>query len=392
MTSSLRANIRIAFCISSFRAGGGEKQVIEIANAFAARGHTVDLLVLKPVGQYKEKVDARVNVVSLDAGRIIFSLPKLIFYLRRERPEALLALDEYTHLLALMARILSGARTRIVLRIGNMLTELFKRYHDQKSKIILPFLIKRLYKRADGIIANSRGVADDVIKVTGADKNNVSVISNPKDIGLIRSLAKERAGHVWLERKTLPVIMAVGRLRVQKNLPLLIGAFSKVAKEIPSRLIIVGGGREEGRLRDFIRSLQAENIISLTGYMDNPHAYMGKADMFVSASLWEGMPNSVLEAMACGLPIIASDCSSGPREILAPETDYRFRLKNGVEYAKYGVLTAVNDEDALTQAMIKLLSDAESRAKYASLSEERAKNFDSKKIIGEYARALGLNN
>lgn len=312
--------------------------------------------------------------------------------MRRERPEVMLALDEYTHLLALLARFLSGARTRIILRIGNMLTELFKRYHDQKSKIVLPFLIRKLYKGADGIIANSRGVADDSIKVTGIDKNKVSVISNPKNIGFIRSLAKESVGHVWLEQKTLPIVITVGRLRVQKNLPLLISAFAKVAEEIPSRLIIVGAGREEGRLRDFIRSVHAENNVSLTGYMDNPHAFTGKSDIFVSTSLWEGMPNSALEAMACGLPIIASDCSSGPREILAPDTDYRFRLKKGIEYAKYGVLTAVNDEDALVQAMMKLLSDAELRAKYASLSKERVKDFDSEKIIGEYALALGLNN
>ena len=140
-----------------------------------------------------------------------------------------------------------------------------------------------------------------------------------------------------------------------------------------------------------MKKLNCENCVSLPGYSDNPYSYMGKADLFVSASLWEGMPNVVLEALVCGLPVISSDCSSGPREILAPDTDYRIRIKEGVEYAKYGVLTPVGDEEALVEAMTKMLGDGDLRAKYSSLSKERIKDFDSNKIINEYASALGLN-
>lgn len=381
---------KVTFLLSSYRAGGGEKQLIQIANAFADRGCAVDLLVLKPVGQYESHVDERIRVISLDAGRMLFSLPKLVRYLRREAPEVLMGLDEYTHLLSLMARSISGCRTRVVLRIGNMLTKQFERY-EGKSRL-MPFAIRRLYKKADGMIANSHGVADDVIGVTGIDADKVRVIFNPKLRESILSAAQEPVRHEWFLNKTLPIVMALGRLREQKNFPIIIRAFSKIVKSIPARLVIVGTGREEGRLRELIRDLGCEESILLAGYADNPYAWMKKANVYVAASLWEGLPNTLIEAMVCGLPAIAADCSSGPREILAPDTDYRKRLEvgDGVEYAKYGALTPVNDEEALVAAIARFLTDEALSDQYAAASALRSRDFDSKGIIDEYAHVLGI--
>jgi len=381
---------KIAFLLSSFRAGGGEKQLIEIANAFVERGHRADILVLKPVGQYESHIDPRVRVISLDAGRMLFSLPKLIAYLRNERPDVLLGLDEYTHLLAIVARAWSGAPTRIVLRIGNMLTELFERYQGKSA--IMPYFVRRLYKKADHIIGNSRGVADDVITVTGIPADRVSVIFNPKPRVQILVQAEEPVDYPWLKEKTMPVVIAVGRLREQKNFALVIRAFSKVMQTVPAKLIIVGTGREEGRLRDLVRELGSEESIALVGYSDNPYAWMKKADVYVAASLWEGLPNALLEALVCGLPSIAADCSSGPREILAPDTEYRKRLVvgDGVEYARYGALVAVNDQDSLVEALTRFLTDFALRQDYSVKSMERSKDFDSQDIVSEYARVMGV--
>lgn len=365
--------------------------MVEIANAFARQGHKVHLLVLKPVGPLASNVDESVKVVSLDAGRMLFSLPRIVAYLWRERPAVLLATDEYTHLLAIVGRMIARTDTRIVLRIGNMLTELFSHYVGFKSKM-LPFFVRRLYKRADAVVANSRGVADEVIAVTKIDPEKITVIINPKPRQKILAQSKEPAGHDWLDMKTLPVVLAVGRLRVQKNFTLLIRAFESVSKDIPSRLVIVGGGREEGRLRTLITELGCEDRVSLPGYSDNPYSFMSKADLFVSASLWEGMPNSLLEATVCGLPIIAADCSSGPREILAPDTDYKKRLERGVEQAHYGVLTAVDDEEALADALKEILGDAELRHRYAQLSYERSRDFDARDLLDDYARILNINS
>lgn len=383
---------KIVFFISSFRAGGGEKQMIEIANTFADRGYEVDLLVLKQAGDLERIVGGKVRVFSLDSRRIVFSLPKLMSYFRKRKPNALLSVDEHTHILSIIAKMFTMSPVRIVLRVGNMLSILESHYVG-KSKI-LPFLNRRLLKRANLIIANSRGVADDLISVTGISLGRVVVILNPKPLGEILEKAREPLKDEWFLNKESPVIVAVGRLRVQKNFQLLIRAFAKLPKELNARLVIVGGGREEQRLKKLAEDLLCAERVHFTGYVPNPYPYMTQADLFVATSLWEGLPNAVIEALVCGAPTIASDCSSGPREILAPDTDYRKRLVkgHGIEYAKYGVLFAVDDEDALVEAMTKMLGDAPLRAKYSALSKERAEAFDSEYIVDEYARALGLNN
>ena len=378
----------IAFLLSSFRAGGGEKQMVEIANELVARGRPLDLLVLKPLGPLGAAVDPRIRIVSLDARRIVLSLPKLIAYLRQERPSVILSVDEYTHTLVLFARPLARVPVRVVLRIGNMLSVLAGRY-EGKAKV-LRFLARFLFKRADAIIANSRGVADDVIAVTGIAPARVSVIPNPKSRQEILEKARAAVDEEWFRHKTAPVIVAVGRLRVQKNFQFLIHAFAKIPEDIGARLIIIGGGREESRLREAAARSGCSSRIHFTGYIENPYAYMSKADVFVSASLWEGMPNALLEALVCGTPIVASDCSSGPREILAPDSDYRRRLTvgEGVEYARYGVLHAVGDEMALVEAFTRFLTDTAMREKYAAASTARSRDFDSHDIVTAYARVL----
>jgi len=379
---------KIAFFLSSFRAGGGEKQMVLIANTFVGQGYRVDLLVLKPVGDLAGSVDSRVRVISLDAGKVLFSFPNLVSYLRRERPRAILSLDEYTHAMALVAKLF--VRVRVVLRIGNMLSVLAEHY-EGKAKV-LPFITRPLFKRADAVIANSHGVADDFIAVSGIEASRVTVIHNPKSCEEILTKAEEPVEYDWLAHKTQPVIIAVGRLRTQKNYPLLIRAFAKLVRDIPSRLIIVGQGREKDRLQALIKSLGCDDSVALVGYADNPYAWMKKADIYAASSLWEGLPNALLEAMVCGVPVIAADCASGPREILAPDTDYRKRLSvgEGVEYAHYGALYAVNDESALEEALKKYLTDHEMAKKYGAVSVDRSKDFDAYGIVKEYARVLGV--
>jgi glycosyltransferase involved in cell wall biosynthesis len=228
--------------------------------------------------------------------------------------------------------------------------------------------------------------------VTGIDQSRVTVIMNPKPRQEILKKAQELVTHEWFIHKTAPIIVAVGRLRVQKNFQLLIRAFAKLPSDISARLVIVGSGREEPRLRLVAEEVQCTDRVHFTGYVDNPYAYLAKADCFVGTFLWEGMPNAVLEALVCGTPIIAADCSSGPREILAPDTDYRKRLTigDGVEYAHYGALYAVNDEAALIEALSRFLTDPALRQKYAVASVTRSKDFESHVMINEYARVLGI--
>jgi glycosyltransferase involved in cell wall biosynthesis len=179
-------------------------------------------------------------------------------------------------------------------------------------------------------------------------------------------------------------------LRAQKNLPLLIRAFARVTETVSARLLIVGSGREEESLRALIHELKLDERVALAGYRANPYAFLAKADLFASASLWEGMPNSLMEALALGVPVVATDCPSGPRELLAPQTRYDERLRAGSEDAEFGLLAAVDDEGALASSMQRLLEDDSLRAEYARKSLARAEAFAFPVILPQYARALGL--
>jgi len=288
----------------------------------------------------------------------------------------------------LFAKIIARVPTVVAFRIGSVFSVLLDRYYAKES--LVPFLVRRFFKKTDVVIANSKGVADDLCRMTGIERNKVKVIFNPKKIDDILKKSKEPIAEGIIMSDKLPQIVAVGRLRILKNFPLLIQAFAKVAKNIPARLVIVGGGKPED-LQELAHTLGVEDLISFTGHTDNPHAYVSRADVFVSTSLLEGLPNSLLEAMICSVPIISSDCNAGPREILAPDTDHGKRLEKGIEYAKYGVLTAINDEAALVEALTKMLSDPAMRARYASLSKERRVDFEFDKILDEYEKALGIS-
>ena len=382
---------KITFFISSFRAGGGEGAMIDIANALSRRNYNISFLAFVSIGEYYSRVDKNIKITAFNSRRMLLSLPKIVFYLRKEKPDLVITVDEHASIYILIAKKIAGVQTRIILRVGTTYSRLFSVYKGIKNKS-LPYFIRWLYKYADGVIAVSKGIADDIISVASLMPERVVTIYNPKQLNLIKEQMSEKIEHPWIENKEIPIIITAGRFRVPKNYELLIRAFAIISKNIPSRLIIVGKGRDGEKLKDLVTMLNCGDKVSFPGFTDNPYAWMSKADIFVLPSLWEGMPNALLEAMACGIAVISSDCSSGPREILAPNTDYRFRLKEGVEYAQYGVLTAVNDEKSLVQAMTKLLTDNELRAKYASLSSDRIKDFDSNKIIDEYAHALGLIN
>jgi glycosyltransferase involved in cell wall biosynthesis len=375
----------IAFCVSSLRVGGGERIMVDLANYFSKKGYASDLVALKSVGEFKNQLDPAVRLVSLDAPRIAFSLPGLVRYMNDVQPVSILALDEFAHVLCLTARMFAKTKPRIVLRVGTMFSMLFERYQGLK-RFYWPFIIRRMYHKADAVIAVSHGMVDDTVAKTGVAREKITVIYQPKDLERLKALSQASVAHPWLSDKTVPVVIAVGRLREQKNFPVLIRAFARLS--VPARLLILGKGRDENALKALIVSVGASDRIELVGFTDNPYALMGRADLFASTSLWEGMPNALLEAMVCGLPIISSDCASGPREILAPGSNYNVLLSAGIEYAKFGVLTAMNDEQALVDALTELLTNTERRSAYAAASIERARDFAAADRIEEYARVL----
>lgn len=381
---------KITFLLTTFRLGGGERNMVNLANSFAEMGFEVDILVVKSVGQYKDQINSRVRIVDMDARRIFLSLPSVVSYLRKNAPYALFATDEYTHILALVSRIIARVDTQVVLRMGNMFSTLFSQYKGFKQRVAIPFIAKRIYKYADVVIANSFGVAQDVSFVFGIPIERIKVIYNPKDIQYIKKMSQEMSGHEWLDNKTTPIVLFVGRLREQKDIPTLLRAFAGSYKQTGARLVLIGSGRDETKLRTLVEDLSIGDIVSFHGYAENPYAFMKKCDVFVTTSLWEGFSNSLQEATVCGSAIVATDCSSGPREILAPDTELLHRITEGIEYARYGVLVPVEDVDATASAIKDLLSSSDKLVSYKEKSTERGLDFDQKLILEQYKQAIGL--
>jgi glycosyltransferase involved in cell wall biosynthesis len=362
--------------------------MIDLANVLVERDFDVDLIVFSATGHYSNQLDPRIRIVSLNARRITFSLFPLMRYLRESQPGTLLALNEHIHLLAISAKFLAGVSTRVVLRMGTMLSHISATRHNLRDGLIAP-LSRLLYPFADAVIAVSQGVAHDVITHYGVSREVVTVIYNPKNVTEILEKASQLVIHPWFtEPRDIPIIVAVGRFRVQKGFADLIEAFAVLQRDVDSRLLIVGEGREQPILENLILKLGIKDKVSFVGYQENPHAYVARADVFAMTSLWEGLPNSLIEALICGKPVVVTDCDSGPREILAPATNPLLRISSGIEWTPCGALVPVGSCSEITLALRMLLTDNALRSASTRAATERGGDFAAAPIIEQYLQVL----
>jgi glycosyltransferase involved in cell wall biosynthesis len=173
-----------------------------------------------------------------------------------------------------------------------------------------------IYKGVDCIVAPSEGVAEDARVLTRFAPEGVVVIRNPVVTPALDLLAREPVMHPWFQPGEVPVILGAGRLTEQKDFPTLIRAFAAARQQRPCRLVILGEGSLRPALEHLVEELGLGSEVWFTGYVANPHALMAKSAVFVLSSAWEGSPNVLTEALAVGTPSVATDCPSGPREIL----------------------------------------------------------------------------
>jgi len=237
-------------------------------------------------------------------------------------------------------------------------------------------LVKFAYKRADTIVANSYTMQADLLenfKVTAP----IQVIHNPIDYKHI--LAESQKTVQFKFDENVFHFISVGGFRKEKNLELLINAFY-ILKHLPVKLLIAGNGVLEDKIRQKVADLGLKDKVAFLGFDPNPYKYMRQSDCFVLSSYVEGFPNVLLEALACGMPIVSTDCKSGPREILAPSTDIHHTAITSYENAEFGVLTPVHDVTNLAAAMENIYQDSELRNTYKEKATHRAETFDIEKI------------
>ena len=329
----------VALFIPALDGGGGERITLQLAAELQAAGEHIELVVGSTRGPLLPEVPSSVTVVDLGCERLRSALPPLVRYLRRQRPVAILPTIEHASVLCLVAVRLARTDTKVIVRVANTLSEL--RPADGLSfRRLNQLLVRRLYPRADTLVACSNGMADDVASLTGTDRSRIKVIPNATVGPGLEALREVPVDHPWFGGDR-PVVLGVGKLRQQKDFALLIDAFASVRRRRPARLVILGEGPERRALTAQVARLGLQDDVDLPGFEANPYRYMAGADVFVLSSAWEGLPGVLIEAMACGTSVVATDCPSGPREIL--------------EGGAHGWLVPTGQADALADAILDAL-------------------------------------
>lgn len=332
----------IALYLPSLRGGGAERVMVMLANGFAARGHHVDLVLARADGPYLAEVSAGVRVVDLARNRVLASLLPLVRYLRRERPDTMLSALNHANIVAILARKLSRVPLRLVVSEHNAPS---RSLTGSRAADILGRMTRWFYPQADMIVCVSQGIVNEMHDLLHLPADKLHCIYNPVDIDQIQQLMVHTPDHPWLAgsrgARDCPVLLAAGRLTPQKDYPTLLRAMAQLLEIRPARLIILGQGEDEAALKELARKLGIAEHVFFAGFQENPFAWMHAADLYVMSSAWEGLPGTLIEALACRARVVSTDCPTGPAEILA----------NG----KWGLLVPVGDSAALAKAMQQTL-------------------------------------
>jgi glycosyltransferase involved in cell wall biosynthesis len=339
MTRSEERPLSLVVYLPDLSGGGAENLHVRLAPEFLSAGCSVTFLLAHESGELLRQVPVGCQIKSLGAERQIKALPKLIRFLRQVRPDVLIANTEHMNVISIVARCLARVPTRIIAIQHNTFSEQVKR--RSLGFRILPMLYRLVLPFADAIVAVSAGVADDLAKRVPLSRDVVSVVYNGVITAEFDERVSEQIRHPWFADGK-PVILGMGRMVPQKDFVTLIRAFAAVERKCNGRLMILGNGPMQNELEQLVKSLGLLGRVEFPGYIDNPLPYLRHADLFVLSSRFEGFGNVIAEALACGTPVVSTDCPHGPAEILAD--------------GRYGDLVPVGNWDALGEAILSTLA------------------------------------
>lgn len=364
---------RIAIFLPNLSGGGAERMMVNLARGFTEAGHRVDLVLSTAVGAYLNEVPETVDIVDLDASEYpgyaaMGSLRALVGFLRSTEPDAMVSAMTRANIVTVLASILARTATTTVVSERTHLSSFI--LSESAAWRLMPWLVRASYPRADGIVPISEGVADDLADSCGLDRGAMDVIYNPVVTPELFDLADEPIECEWLNDPDVLTVVGVGRLAPEKDFPTLLGAFATLRTDRRAKLVILGEGPEKGAIERESRRLGIEEDVFLPGFVDNPYAYMRRADVFALSSISEGFGNVLVEAMACGTPVVSTDCPSGPAEILAD--------------GRYGTLVPVGDHEALATAIEETLKQPPDQ----DVLVQRAREFSYDVIADQYLDIL----
>lgn len=311
-------------------------------------------------------------MVELGSAHVHTSLIPLVRYLRRERPRVLLADKDKVNRTALLARWLARVPTRVVVRIGTTVSKNLERRGALKrwGQVLS---MRWFYRAAAAVLVPSEGAADDLAHVARLPRSHIRAVPSPIITPDLEHAAEADPGHPWPGDPQRPLLLGVGELCARKDFATLLRAFARLRAERPCRLLLLGEGRQRAKLEALAAELGVAEDVELPGFVDNPYAYMARADLFVLSSVCEGAPVVLMEALALGTPVVATDCPSGPAEIL--------------EGGRHGALVPVGDADALAQAMAATLEHPPQRPALRAAADR----YRVETSADRYLDALGLS-
>ena len=402
VSTDIRA-ARIAVLLPSLEGGGAERSMLNLVKAFVAQGRTVDLILCKAQGAYLSEVPDGATLIVLEATgglrtRLIAALgnfrnvlallrPVLLAskiapeisrirslqqYVIKGRPDVILSALPYANLVAIWAKQMSGSQVPVIVSERNALST----YCSAPSNFrkwrwrYLPELVRRTYPGADTVVAVSTHVADDLTITIGLNHPSVTALYNPVVDDTLRASAQQALEHTWFAPDAVPVILGVGRLTEQKDFSTLMRAFACVRAKRAARLVILGEGRLREDLEDLASKLGIQADVEMPGFVENPFQYMARASVLVLSSEYEGLPGVLIQALACGCPVVSTDCPGGSAEILAD--------------GKYGALVDVGDADSMALAILAELDNPTAR----DILLQRAEDFSVERAANNYLAVL----
>jgi len=364
---------KLAIFLATSGHSGVDRIMTNFIRELSRRGLPVDLVQIRNHGPYLPKALPNVRLIPLPVSHVNSALPSLIRYLRKERPSAILTDKDRVNRIAIIARLLAGTSTRVAVRIGTTVSRNLERRSWLHRKMQYAS-IRYLYPQANCVIVPSFGVAQDLNQISGLPFNHIKVLPNPIVSSEIQNLSKTSTGDPWLRENSLPIIIGIGELCARKDFGTLIRAFSQLLPKKPSRLLILGEGRQRQKLQGLIKELGLIDKVRMPGFVKNPFPYIKRASVLALSSTCEGLGVVLIEALALGTPVVSTDCPSGPREI----------LRNG----EVGPLVPIGDANAMAKAILSVLEAPPD----PKLLKEAALPYSVKQATDQYLKVLGLSD
>jgi glycosyltransferase involved in cell wall biosynthesis len=364
---------RVLFFRAHLADGGADRVTVTILSRLDRARYAPSIALVRKEGELLGEVPSDVEVIDLAAPRVALAAPALARAIRQVDPDVVMCTAGGANITAVAAHRLARSRARLVLSERSSL------HRDKvkgRARGVIERALKRVaYRLADQVTAVSDGVARDLVDSLGLPPSRVSVVYNPVVDDQHAAQAAAPVEHPWFtDGAGAPTLVAVGRLVDDKDYPTMLAAFATIRAATGARLAILGKGRVKDALVERARALGLGDAVQFLGFDPNPLRYMARARVLLQSSVNEGLPGTIIQGMACGTPVVATDCDHGPREV----------IRDGVD----GYLVPVGDAPALAERAIRLLRDDATRASFSAAAIVSARRFSVAESLRRYEAAI----